>query len=151
MEPAAVIRRSAVAAAIPAEGPSAKPSPFSRKNPSSVGFLRRHPDSRVSRPKPFTVCSALSMDAAATGALDAVGIALPRPDSFGRFGKFGGKYVPETLMHALSELEDAFQSLSKDTNFQVHSASSSIVPSRPSWNISDFFLSLKIVRLLGFC
>ncbi|KAF2548094.1 hypothetical protein F2Q70_00020794 [Brassica cretica] len=28
-----------------------------------------------------------------------------RPDSFGRFGKFGGQYVPETLMHALSVLE----------------------------------------------
>ncbi|CAA7388699.1 unnamed protein product [Spirodela intermedia] len=118
MESAAVIRRSAIAAAVPAEGPSIKSSPFSRKTPSSVGFLRRHLDSRVSQPKPLAVCSALSMDTAATGALDAVGITLPRPDSFGRFGKFGGKYVPETLMHALSELEDAFRSLSKDANFQ---------------------------------
>lgn len=42
-----------------------------------------------------------------------------RPDSFGRFGKFGGKYVPETLMSALSELETAFHSLSKDEKFQV--------------------------------
>ena len=31
-----------------------------------------------------------------------------RPDSLGRFGRFGGKYVPETLMPALRELEDAF-------------------------------------------
>lgn len=29
------------------------------------------------------------------------------PDSLGRFGRFGGKYVPETLMPALSELEAA--------------------------------------------
>ncbi|KAL5972730.1 tryptophan synthase [Asimina triloba] len=43
---------------------------------------------------------------------------LQRPDSFGRFGKFGGKYVPETLMHALSELETAFQSLAGDVDFQ---------------------------------
>lgn len=43
---------------------------------------------------------------------------LQRPDSFGRFGKFGGKYVPETLMYALSELEDAFKSLSVDAEFQ---------------------------------
>ena len=42
-----------------------------------------------------------------------------RPDSFGRFGKFGGKYVPETLMHALSELETAFYSLATDDDFQV--------------------------------
>ncbi|GLT67152.1 hypothetical protein SLA2020_394800 [Shorea laevis] len=41
-----------------------------------------------------------------------------RPDSFGRFGKFGGKYVPETLMYALSELESAFLTLSKDEDFQ---------------------------------
>ncbi|KAF2285814.1 hypothetical protein GH714_008234 [Hevea brasiliensis] len=41
-----------------------------------------------------------------------------RPDSYGRFGKFGGKYVPEILMHALSELESAFNSLKDDPDFQ---------------------------------
>lgn len=44
---------------------------------------------------------------------------LPRPDSFGRFGKYGGKYVPETLMHALTELETAFHALAHDDDFQV--------------------------------
>lgn len=44
---------------------------------------------------------------------------LPRPDSFGRFGKYGGKYVPETLMHALAELEAAFHALANDEEFQV--------------------------------
>lgn len=44
---------------------------------------------------------------------------LQRPDSFGRFGKFGGKYVPETLMHALTELETAFDALADDQEFQV--------------------------------
>ena len=44
---------------------------------------------------------------------------LPRPDSFGRFGKYGGKYVPETLMHALTELETAFHSLPGDVDFEV--------------------------------
>lgn len=43
---------------------------------------------------------------------------LPRPDSFGRFGKYGGKYVPETLMHALAELEAAFHALASDEEFQ---------------------------------
>jgi hypothetical protein len=42
-----------------------------------------------------------------------------RPDSFGRFGRFGGKYVPETLIHALTELEAAFHSLASDQDFQV--------------------------------
>ncbi len=41
-----------------------------------------------------------------------------RPDSLGRFGKFGGKYVPETLMPALFELEAAFQKYSSEPEFQ---------------------------------
>ncbi|CAL5402804.1 unnamed protein product [Camellia sinensis] len=41
-----------------------------------------------------------------------------RPDSFGRFGKFGGKYVPENLMYALTELESAFNTLAGDQDFQ---------------------------------
>ncbi len=31
------------------------------------------------------------------------------PDDRGRFGDFGGKFVPETLMAALLELEDAYR------------------------------------------
>jgi tryptophan synthase beta chain len=40
------------------------------------------------------------------------------PDSFGRFGVFGGKYVPETLMPALAELEAAFAQYRNDPDFQ---------------------------------
>ncbi|GJN12503.1 hypothetical protein PR202_ga30786 [Eleusine coracana subsp. coracana] len=43
---------------------------------------------------------------------------LARPDAMGRFGKFGGKYVPETLMHALTQLEAAFHALATDHEFQ---------------------------------
>lgn len=46
-------------------------------------------------------------------------VVMQRPDSFGRFGMFGGKYVPETLMYALTELETAFKSLASDLEFQV--------------------------------
>lgn len=42
-----------------------------------------------------------------------------RPDTLGRFGKFGGKYVPETLMPALSELEAAFEKYRQDSAFQA--------------------------------
>jgi tryptophan synthase beta chain len=42
-----------------------------------------------------------------------------RPDSLGRFGQFGGKYVPETLMPALFELEEAFHHYVKDPDFQA--------------------------------
>jgi tryptophan synthase beta chain len=41
------------------------------------------------------------------------------PDSLGRFGKFGGKYVPETLMPALSELETAFEQYRNEASFQA--------------------------------
>lgn len=41
------------------------------------------------------------------------------PDSFGRFGKYGGKYVPETLMPALSELETAYSQYKNDPQFQA--------------------------------
>ncbi|MFC0214845.1 tryptophan synthase subunit beta [Paenibacillus chartarius] len=39
------------------------------------------------------------------------------PDQYGRFGKFGGRYVPETLMNALIELEEAYRHYSKDPEF----------------------------------
>jgi tryptophan synthase beta chain len=39
------------------------------------------------------------------------------PDEYGRFGPFGGRYVPETLMNALFELEQAFLKYSKDPDF----------------------------------
>ncbi len=42
-----------------------------------------------------------------------------RPDTLGRFGKFGGKYVPETLMPALAELEQAFAQYSNDPAFKT--------------------------------
>ena len=41
------------------------------------------------------------------------------PDERGRFGPFGGKFVPESLMSALSELEAAYQDASNDPGFQL--------------------------------
>ena len=42
---------------------------------------------------------------------------ISRPDCFGRFGRFGGQYVPETLMPALAELEYAAAAAWQDQNF----------------------------------
>jgi tryptophan synthase beta chain len=39
------------------------------------------------------------------------------PDQHGRFGKFGGRYVPETLMNALIELEEAYEQYKNDPEF----------------------------------
>jgi tryptophan synthase beta chain len=40
------------------------------------------------------------------------------PDSSGRFGQFGGRYVPETLTRALVELEAEYASAQKDPKFK---------------------------------
>jgi len=40
------------------------------------------------------------------------------PDKSGHFGVLGGKYVPETLMAPLEELEEAYLSIKKDAFFQ---------------------------------
>lgn len=45
------------------------------------------------------------------------------PDDRGRFGDYGGKFVPETLMAALSELEDAYHQVKSDPGFQQDLAS----------------------------
>jgi tryptophan synthase beta chain len=40
------------------------------------------------------------------------------PDKHGRFGPYGGRYVPETLMPALLELERAYEKTRRDRGFQ---------------------------------
>ncbi|MGB0223930.1 MULTISPECIES: tryptophan synthase subunit beta [unclassified Marinobacterium] len=40
------------------------------------------------------------------------------PDENGHFGQFGGRFVSETLMGALEELEEVYKKLSNDPNFQ---------------------------------
>ena len=40
-------------------------------------------------------------------------------NSKGRFGKFGGQFVPETLMPALAELEQEYESARVDPGFQI--------------------------------
>jgi tryptophan synthase beta chain len=42
---------------------------------------------------------------------------IARPDSHGYFGQYGGKFVPETLMSALSELEVAYAEAMTDNAF----------------------------------
>ena len=42
---------------------------------------------------------------------------LNYPDKEGFFGEFGGKFVPETLMYALEELENTYSKLKDDKDF----------------------------------
>ena len=39
------------------------------------------------------------------------------PDSSGKFGDYGGKFVPETLMTALTELEQSYNQIKHDPQF----------------------------------
>src|SRR5687768_7953269 len=40
------------------------------------------------------------------------------PDERGRFGEFGGRYVPEVLMPAFEELTAAYEAARRDPEFQ---------------------------------
>jgi tryptophan synthase beta chain len=45
------------------------------------------------------------------------------PDNRGRFGNYGGQFVPETVMPALIELEESYRKLKADAGFQAEVAS----------------------------
>jgi tryptophan synthase beta chain len=67
----------------------------------------------------------MATDLAASAPLASLGIAAPPPtaqplpDAHGRFGRFGGKYAPETLMPALAELEAAYAEARRDPAFRA--------------------------------
>jgi tryptophan synthase beta chain len=44
---------------------------------------------------------------------------LAGPDVLGRFGSFGGRFVPETLMDALNQLAEAYDEAKADNTFQA--------------------------------
>ena len=45
-------------------------------------------------------------------------IAKNLPDAHGHFGPYGGRYVPETLMHPLQKLEAEYFRAQQDPEFQ---------------------------------
>ncbi|KAJ0593535.1 putative tryptophan synthase [Helianthus annuus] len=94
--------------------PSSSPYPRSNPSQSSLTFTKASTFS----PKSFSVSCVMTQQSTNSSAAAAEPAVL-RPDSLGRFGKFGGKYVPETLMYALSELESAFHALATDHEFQL--------------------------------
>ncbi len=44
---------------------------------------------------------------------------FPLPNERGRYGEFGGRYVPETLIPALDELTEAYEKAANDESFQA--------------------------------
>ena len=68
------------------------------------------------------------------------------PDERGRFGDYGGKFVPETLMVALEELEEAYRKLKDDEDFQRELASLfSTYAGRPT----PLYYASNLTRQLG--
>ncbi len=41
------------------------------------------------------------------------------PDARGRFGEYGGRFVPETLTRALEELAEEYEKARRDEHFQT--------------------------------
>lgn len=39
------------------------------------------------------------------------------PDEYGHFGKYGGRFVPETLMSALEKLTESYLKIKDDKDF----------------------------------
>jgi len=46
-----------------------------------------------------------------------ISLAMKVPNERGYFGSFGGRFVPETLMYALEELEEEYQKVKEDSSF----------------------------------
>lgn len=67
---------------------------------------------------PIICNSAVTASPISAGLQSSPPVPTQSPDAMGRFGIFGGKYVPETLMPALSELETAFQQYREEPGFQ---------------------------------
>ena len=62
----------------------------------------------------------MAIDTATDAAMIDPAAALP--DAGGRYGAFGGRYVPETLMAAVAELEAAYRRVKVDGGFQARLA-----------------------------
>lgn len=83
--------------------------------PAAAGQARRGSSGR-------RVVQSIAATAAPELAPKAAAPKYQRPTPEGRYGQFGGKYVPETLIPALAELEEAYKQAIADPAFQVGAA-----------------------------
>ncbi len=63
--------------------------------------------------------SSSSGSASANASADCPPVSTRYPDALGRFGAFGGRFVPETLMDALNQLSEAYAQVQNDPTFQA--------------------------------
>jgi tryptophan synthase beta chain len=71
----------------------------------------------VSAPGPVLCCLAFAGGCFSFAAMSAVATEQ-MPNAAGHFGPYGGRYVPETLMHPLQQLEEEYFRAQKDPEFQ---------------------------------
>ena len=68
------------------------------------------------------------------------------PDANGRFGPYGGAYVPETLFHPLRELAEAYEEAKRDSAFQEElSRQLKTFAGRPT----ELYFAERLTRELG--
>ena len=85
------------------ENHESNPGQSHEGSPADVHARRHRTDARRVRPR-----LAVPVDRPVTG-----------PDALGRFGSFGGRFVPETLMDALNQLAAAYEEAKADPAFQA--------------------------------
>ncbi len=68
------------------------------------------------------------------------------PDKKGHFGPYGGRYVPETLMPALLELEESYEHLRKDPGFK---AEMSRLMSQYVGRPTPLYFASRLSKILG--
>src|SRR5205823_9460252 len=64
------------------------------------------------------VCEKLAVETFATEEISKPPELASAPDVHGRFGPYGGRFVPETLMHALRQLTEHYESARLDESFR---------------------------------
>ena len=67
------------------------------------------------------------------------------PDSSGRFGPYGGSYVPETLYHPLSELNEAYLEAKNDPSFEAELSRLKEFAGRPT----ELYYAERLTKELG--
>ncbi len=92
---------------------AARSLPSASVCPLHTSLPKQHRQRPASRLQQIRASKMVNMAAAVLEKLPVV------PDAQGRFGKFGGRYVPETLIFALEELEKAYKEATEDPEFQA--------------------------------
>src|SRR5690554_2711087 len=73
----------------------------------------RCPPVRHCRPHPSGLAPSMATSPATSADVASPGL----PDALGRFGAFGGRFVPETLIDALNQLAEAYERIKHDPGF----------------------------------